>query len=290
MKKWLKVLLWSFFGLIVLIGFMMGIFIYKVQYGLPFYDSKPPTLSLNQADFNVLVFSKTNGFRHAEAIEQSKITFEKMGVDNDWNVVISDNGAIFNDEQLSYMDVVIWNNTTGRNLTDDQRLSFRRYMESGGGYIGTHGSGDFSHHWPWYEQTLIGANFTHHTMNPQFQTATMQRACDSTFYGCDDLTSTWIREEEWYVFSNNPRENGANVIYTVDENTFDPNGNVRFLLTDKDFGMGDDHPIVWYNCLDGGGKSFYSALGHSGAAFEEPNHLLLLKNAIKWVGSGEPCQ
>ena len=207
-----------------------------------------------------------------------------MGKSNDWNMVFSNSGGVFNDEQLAYFDVVIWNNATGRNLTDKQRQSFKKYMESGGNFIGIHGAGDFSHRWKWYEKELIGADFTHHSLNPQFQEATMNRECSDSSHLCSGLPLEWIRSEEWYVFTNNPRENKAKVVYTVDENTFNPSGNLKYLVSDKDFGMGDDHPIVWYKCLDGGGKSFYSALGHSGQAFQEEKHLKLLENAIKWAG------
>ena len=284
MKKWLKRILWTLFGLVLLFAIAFGAFIYKVKYGFPIYEKTPPELSLNADDFTVLVFSKTNGFPHSGAISEAKQAFQSLGEANGWSVVISDNGAVFNDDQLPLFDVVIWSNATGRNLTDTQRASFKNYMESGGSFIGIHGAGDASHHWPWYEQTLIGANFTHHTMNPQFQEATMTRECSNSFTGCAALPEPWVREEEWYVFTNNPREGGANVIYTVDENTFDPNGNIKFMASDKNFGMGDDHPIVWYRCLSNGGKAFYSALGHSGEYFKETNHLLLLESAIEWAG------
>lgn len=86
------------------------------------------------------------------------------------------------------------------------------------------------------------------------------------------------------LFNNNPRDKAFIPVYTVDENTFDPSGNLGSLVTDKDFGMGDDHPIVWYKELPGGGRSFYSALGHSGAAFAEEKLLGLLQRGIEWAG------
>lgn len=284
MKKWLKRIGFALLGLLIVFCIAAGLFIYKVTKGFPIYEHTPPELALEADEFTVLVFSKTNGFPHTGAIEEAKKAFEQMGQTNNWSVIISDNGAVFNDEQLAYFDVVIWNNATGRNLTDEQRASFKSYMESGGSFIGIHGAGDFSHRWPWYEQELIGANFSHHSMNPQFQEATMHKECSEAFPNCGELPGEWIREDEWYVFFNNPREHGVKVIYTVDENTFDPNGNLPMLASEKDFGMGDDHPIVWYRCLENGGKAFYSALGHSGAYFQEPHHLSLLESAIVWAG------
>lgn len=270
-------------GIVLLAGIAMGAFIYKVKYGFPIYESTPPVLPAEIKDFSVLVFSKTNGFPHSEAIAASKTAFRQMGDKNNWTVFITDNGAAFNDAYLSKFDVVIWNNATGRNLNDEQRESFKNYIEGGGSFVGIHGAGDESHHWPWYEKNLIGADFSHHSISPQFQEATLHRECPDGFSTCNNYPEKWVRTDEWYVFLNNPRENGARVLYTADESTFETSGNIKYLVSDKDFGMGDDHPIVWYNCV-GQGKAFYSALGHAGVAFEEQNYLRLLEDAIQWAG------
>ena len=285
MRRFFRIFLFGVLTIIVLLAAALGVFIYKVTYGFPFYESKPPVLPDNMAGFSILLFNKTNGFRHGEAIEVSTEAFEKMASDNGWSIFTTENGAVFNDGQLEKFDVVIWNNVTGRVLKEEQQEAFKRYMNNGGGFLGIHGAGDNSHHWQWYEKTLLGADFSHHTMNPQFQEATMHLHCDSVHTSlCNGLTATWQRTDEWYAFYNNPQENGFEVLYTVDEDTFNPGGYIRFLAEDKDFGMGDFHPIVWYKELSAGGRTFYSALGHSGAYFEEPQHLQMLQKAIVWVG------
>ena len=55
-------------------------------------------------------------------------------------------------------------------------------------------------------------------------------------------------------------------------------------LQDKDFDMGDDHPIAWYNCV-GKGKAFYSALGHKAYYYSNPNYNRLLTEAVNWAGN-----
>ncbi len=97
-----------------------------------------------------------------------------------------------------------------------------------------------------------------------------------------ELTKSWTREEEWYMFYDNPRNNGCEILYTVDENGINPSGNIKFLASDKDWGMGADHPIVWYHDV-GKGRAFYSAIGHKGSSFQEQNHLKMLENAIRYV-------
>ena len=285
MNKFLKFLLYGFLSLLLLGIIGMGAFVYKVKYGFPFYDSTPPTLSVEMNNFSVLLFSKTNGFPHSEAIASAIPAFEKMAKKNDWSIYTTNNAAIFNPEQLAKFDVVIWSNATGRNLTDEQRMAFKQYMENGGGFLGIHGTGDASHHWDWYYQTLIGAHFSHHPLSPQIQAANLHLACDSTSsYPCLGLPTTFKRSDEWYVFYDNPRANGFNVLYTLEEKGVEMSGNIKFLVDDKDFGMGADHPIIWYKCLPNGGRTFYSAMGHTGASFQEPIHLEILEKGIQWVG------
>jgi len=282
MKKIFKILLRVFLALLFVLACAIGIFIYKAKHGINFYESTPPTLPEGIEGNTVLLFSKTNGFRHGDAIKASIPAFEKMASDNGWVIFQTNNGAIFNPEQLQKFDVVIWNNTSGRVLKEEQREHFQNYIESGGGFVGIHAAGDASHHWDWYQDYVIGAHFSHHTMNPQFQKAPMylEKSDDALIEG---LLPIWEREEEWYMFSDNPRDAGYNILYTVDESNINPSGKIPILASDKDWGMGDDHPIVWSNTVKQG-RVFYSALGHSGSAFSEPNHLLLLENAITWAG------
>jgi len=285
MNKVFKFLLYGLLSLL-LIGFIViGGFIYRVKYGLPFYDSTPPTLPLEMKDFSILVFSKTNGFPHSDAIASAVPAFEKMANKNDWSIYSTNNAAVFNKEQLKKFDLVIWSNATGRNLTDDQRADFRQYMENGGGFLGIHGTGDASHHWDWYYKELIGANFSHHPLSPQIQEANLHLECDSTSsYPCHNLPATFKRSDEWYVFFDNPRTSGFKVLYTLDEQGIEMSGNIKYLVDDKDFGMGEDHPIVWYKCLPNGGRTFYSAFGHTGESFQEPMHLEILEKGIQWAG------
>ncbi|MCK5440341.1 MAG: ThuA domain-containing protein [Maribacter sp.] len=282
MKRKLKIVLFSILGLVLLLVLAAGTFIWKARYGINFYDSTPPELPANLSGKTVLLFSKTNGFRHGEAIEASIPAFEEMAKDNGWTMYATDNGAVFNHGQLQKFDVVIWNNTSGKVLDEEQREHFKDYLEQGGGYLGIHASGDNSHQWDWYEQNVIGALFSHHPISPQFQKATMhlEEGNGTMTHGLQD---TWEREEEWYMFYESPRKKGFQVLYTVDETPINPSGNIPLLASDKDWGMGEDHPIVWYHPL-GKGRAVYSALGHSGSAFQEPDHLQLLENAIRWVG------
>lgn len=284
MKKALKITLFTLLVLILLAFTAGGLFMYKVTYGFNFYETEPPELPENLGEQSILLFSKTNAFRHGEAIEASIPAFQEMSEANGWSMFMTDNGAVFNSEQLSSFNVVIWNNTSGKVLNPEQRENFKNYLETGGGFVGIHAAGDNSHQWDWYEEEVIGARFSHHPMNPQFQEGNLTLEADSTDSTLrENLPKSWTRVDEWYIFYNNPREEGFNILYRLDGSEINSSGNIPLLASEKDWGMGEDHPIVWYNSV-GEGRTFYSAMGHRGKAFEEPDHLKMLENAIRWAG------
>ena len=46
--------------------------------------------------------------------------------------------------------------------------------------------------------------------------------------------------------------------------------------------MGADHPVAW--CHEhGGGRCFYTALGHAALTFAEPAFLRHLAGALEWL-------
>ncbi len=47
----------------------------------------------------------------------------------------------------------------------------------------------------------------------------------------------------------------------------------------------DDHPVVWCQELEGGGRSFYTALGHTKESYADPLFREHLGSAIAWAAS-----
>ena len=197
-----------------------------------------------------------------------------------WKLVISDDSAVFNTEQLPYFDVVIWNNVTGQTLNQVQRETFQNYIETGGGFVGIHGAGDGSHQWDWYEKKVIRSLFSHHPMQPQFQVGTLNKVGDSLFPAIKDFPDQWQWEDEWYVFYESAKQHGSTVLYNLTESNLTLVGTSE----DKQWSMGEDHPIVWYHCLEKG-KVFYTAMGHKGNYYQDPLYQKLLIEAVEWAGN-----
>jgi uncharacterized protein len=267
-------------ALVLVVAVTIGPSIYRLTVGLHRYEAVPPVLPAQIGDTAVLIFSKTNGFRDDPAIEASNAALSAIAKRHGWSAVVTENGAVFNSEQLRLFKAVVWNNTSGDVLTAEQREAFKNYLESGGSFLGIHGAGgDPEYSWRWYVETLIGAQFIGHTMGPHFQEATV-RIEDNTHPATRDLGTSWVRTDEWYSFASSPRAKGYHVLASVDESTYHSFMNLP-LSKPRDIHM-VDHPVVWVHCV-GNGRAFYSALGHSASTYAEPKHIQLLDGAMAWA-------
>ena len=271
--------------LVLVLAVAAGLVMRRVYYGKHVYETVPPALPGELRAPAILVFSKTNGFRHEEAIPAANAALATMANAHGWGTFFTENGAVFNRADLGRFAVTVWNNTSGDVLTPEQKEAFRSYIENGGGFVGIHGAGgDPRYEWRWYVDALLGAEFRGHPLAPQFQTATIhvEDPADSV---TTHLPGEWSRVDEWYSFKNNPRGSGAHVLATLDERTYSPR---MFWM---DISMGADHPIVWKHCV-GSGRVFYSALGHAASAYQEPLHLKMIEGAIAWAArvAGEGCE
>lgn len=245
------------------------------------YDSEPPSLPPDLAAPAVLVFTKTNGFRHSEAIDEGLKFFEALSERRGWSMFHTENSAVFSPDGLSRFNVVVWHNASGAPLDADQRQALKAWILDGGGFVGIHAATDDSHHgWEWYQRELVGARFIGHTMGPQFQEAAI-KVEQPEHQAMQGLAPSWSHNEEWYSFDASVRgQPGVEVLATVDEATYTPR--LNFLWTDRNLAMGD-HPIIWIRQA-GEGRAFLTVLGHSAAAYQSQRYQRILDGAVGWAG------
>jgi uncharacterized protein len=286
-----RIIKWLLGGLLILAIAFAGLIAWNWEMvqriflgGVKVYETTAPTLPADIKRPAILVFSKANGFRHDEAIAAANALFAKMAGSEGWGHYQTDNGAAFSPEILARFDAVVFNNVSGDVFTPDQRAAFKDYVEKGGGFVGIHGSGgDMRYAWHWYRDTMIGAQFIGHPMNPQFQRATV-RVEDRTHPATASLKDSWVRIDEWYSFDKSVRRPGYHVLLSLDESSYSPKG-----VWGADLRMGKDHPIAWWHCT-GKGRALYSALGHQASAYAEAPYAEMLRGATRWAlrleGSG----
>ncbi len=283
MKKILKITLWSVLIIIMLLAGLMAVFLYKVKNGFPVsYETDAPKLAFPANQSAVLLFSKSTGFRHSASIDASKLVIADLAKKNNWFLVETEEGGIFNTEQLAKFSTVIFNNSTGEVINDEQKRVLEQYVENGGSLIGIHGAGDNSHHWDWYVQNLLGSEFSHHPIEKHIQKTDVLLDNQADSLQTNQIPEKWSHADEWYVFFENPRKKGFNIVCSINGDSINPSGNMTLLASDKNFGMGKDHPVAWSKRV-GKGKTFYTSMGHDETAWKNQNFVQLIENAIKWT-------
>lgn len=219
---------------------------------------------------DVLIFTKTGQYRHACLPEAIK-SFVEMGEEQGWKTTFTEDSTFFTPAILKKFDVVVFLLTNKDILTDEQKLSFQRYIQSGGAFVGIHSSTVTELEWPWFG-ALVGARFMGHS------------GVQKGIIRIEDLSHPATRhfklgsmawEDEWYSLQKNPRPN-VNVLIALDENSVEMKN-----FNGKDMAMGD-HPIAWYHSFDGG-RVFQTQLGHRAELYQEPMFRKHLIGGIKWA-------
>ncbi|ACE83872.1 discoidin domain-containing protein [Cellvibrio japonicus] len=218
----------------------------------------------------VLVFSKTSGFRHG-SIPAGIAMVEAIGAAHGYSVTASEDASLFTATNLAQYTTVVFMNTTGDIFTPAQKAAFQAYIESGGGYVGTHSAADTEHNWGWYINTLLGgARFIHHGDGIPRARVEIEQASHPLV---SHIGSEWYLADEWYFWAQNPRGAGnVEVLANLDRSSYSSNYPV------------EDHPVIFTNRV-GTGRAFYTAIGHVDENFSDPHMVETMRKAIEWTSA-----
>jgi type 1 glutamine amidotransferase len=211
----------------------------------------------------ILVFSRTTGYRHG-SIPDGVEAIRRLGSQLNFGVEHTEDPAVFTDAGLDGHAAVVFLNTTGDVLDSAQQSALEGFIRAGGGFAGVHSAADTEYDWPWYGQ-LVGAWFERHPAIQEALLAVVEPGHSAT--RC--LPATWTRRDEWYDFRSAPPA-GATVLLTLDESSY------------RGGRMGTPHPVSWFWEYDGG-RTWYTALGHTRESYAEPAFLDHLAGGILWV-------
>ena len=233
--------------------------------------------SLSAQQFRAFLFTKTDGFHH-ESINEGVRAMKTLAARHNFSLSWNEDAAKLNDNDLRNFDVIIFLNTTENILNEEQQAAMERFIRAGKGFVGIHSASDTEYDWPWYNQ-LVGRMFHIH---PQPQTA-MLEVVDDNFPGMEVFPQRFMFTDEWYEFKKEVYSTDLQVLLSIDEDTYDTSVNWG---NKSGEGMGAGHPISWYQYFDGG-RSFYTALGHIPAVFEDPWFLRHVYGGIYWAATGK---
>lgn len=208
----------------------------------------------------IMVYSRTTEYRH-ESIPAGVAALSALG----FTVVATEDPAVLTPGELSAFDAVVFLSTSGEVCGGPAgRDALEGYVRGGGGFVGIHSAAAGEYDWPFYGE-LVGAWFERHP-EPQPGRILVE---DPDHPATAQLPAVWEHTDEWYDFRTHPRPS-VRVLLRVDETSYEGGS------------MGADHPIAW--CHENlGGRSFYTALGHTVEAYESPHLLSHLLGGIRWA-------
>jgi type 1 glutamine amidotransferase len=224
------------------------------------------------AEPRVLVYQKNgNGFVH-DNLAASAAAIQELGKQNGFGVEVSTNPAVFADETLKLYRVLVFANSNNEAFDkDEQRCALKRYIRSGGGFVGVHSSTGSERQWAYFQQ-VQGAKFFRHSPLQKFTVNVLDRGHPATKH----LGSTWIWTDECYFFTNvNP---DIHVLLAADTKSLtDPK-----LETQPGQRANGVFPLAWCHEFDGG-RQFYTSLGHKIEHYSDPVFRQHILGGIRWV-------
>jgi uncharacterized protein len=260
---------------------------------------------------HVLILGFTEGFHHGSTSE-GVATIYQLGKESDlfdceirtdtkW---LTKKSLGFGEaHNLSYFDTIVAVNTTGTwSMTDDQKKDFISAIhEEGKGFVAVHAALDCNHNGVWPEFTeMLGGEFVAH---PWFTFAAPVIVEDPSFPAMRHLAGArMVFYDEMYV----PKEetwsrSKVNVLMRLDESKLPPPGiqepyatlsglgammkqpnNPLAAIGNRGIREDKDYALAWAK-MYGKGRVFYSSLGHTKAAFANPDVRKMYLEGIKWT-------
>jgi type 1 glutamine amidotransferase len=244
----------------------------------------------------LLVFSKTNGFRHA-SIATGKIAMEELGKKTGaFEAVISDDLENFEVGKLAKFDAICFLNTTQNvfaphkdelaSMSEEDKKTatarekrlkenFMKFIKSGGGFVGIHAATDTFHEWEEYG-IMINGFFDGHPwtadtmVSIKVEPGKEKHPLVAMFEGRNlDF------KEEIYQLKEPYDSKAVDMLLRLDTEKTDMTvkGVSR---TDGDFG------VAWARHW-GKGRVFYCSIGHNHEMFWNPQILSHYLAGIQWA-------
>ncbi|TKC07687.1 ThuA domain-containing protein [Pedobacter frigoris] len=225
----------------------------------------------------VLVYTKNGkGFVH-DNIPYAVKCIEKLGKENGFETVVSDDPAVFTEANLQQYTCLIFPSTNNDVFdTDAQRLAFRRYIEAGGGLVGLHSVTGTERNWTWFKQ-MLGGTFSWHAVNQKFSV----KVIDPSHPSVKGLPMVWERKDECYFAKE--LYPGIKVVMAHDVTSLDSSVPATANMINKfSAPFSTLYPAVWYQKFDGG-NVWITALGHDKENYEDPVFVKHVLQGINFV-------
>jgi hypothetical protein len=243
--------------------------------------SLPPAPRAKQVHVkHVLVIGQTKGFEH-DSVTAAMVAVYDMGQQSGlWDATLRTDTELLtkkdpgrNAKNLNYFDLIVFASTTGElDMDADQKRDMMAFIhEDGKGFVGIHAALDTNYNWPEYGE-MIGGWFDQHPWMT-FNAPIVNEAPD--FPAVRNFPREFVKFDEIYQPKAWSREK-VSVLLSLDASRLDYSNNPRIHRTDHDFA------VAWSK-MYGKGRVFYSTLGHTEEAWQDPDIRKMYFEAIKWA-------
>lgn len=173
---------------------------------------------------------------------------------------------------LDHFDAVVFYTNGETEMTARQKQALLDWVhDEGKGFVALHTANIPYPSWQDYAR-LIGANWDNH---PWGIVQAQLRVERPHFPGLGELPVSFAARDEFYQYTAPFSRTDVDVLVSIDPASVDlANRNVH--RADHDF------PQVWVK-RHGQGRVFSSALGHTDASWDDPNHQRIVLEGIKWA-------
>ncbi len=240
----------------------------------------PPIRSKQIHLKHVLVIGQTNGFEH-DSVSAAMAAIYKMGHDTGlWDTEIRTDTELLtkkkldrNAKNLDYFDCLIFASTTGELTMDDsQKQDMMAFIKDDGkGFVGIHAALDTNYKWPEYGE-MTGGWFDQHPWST-FQAPIINE--DPLSPIVRHFPSAFTKYDEIYQPKNWDRSK-LHVLLSLDPSKLVYANNRNVHRDDHDFA------VAWTK-MYGKGRVFYSTLGHTEEAWDDPDIQKMYFEAVKWA-------
>jgi hypothetical protein len=216
--------------------------------------------------FKVIAFyTAKNDQAHISFVHEANKWFTKMSAQYNFSYDSTNNWNNLNAGFLSGYQVTLFLDT--RPELPTQREAFKKYMESGGAWMGFHFAGfaltpsAYPQNWDWYHNTFLGSGeYASNTWRP---TSAVLRVEDKKHPVTKHLPETFrTSPNEWYRWSNDLRKNpDIKILLSIDSSSF-PLGTGPKLHEIWHSGY---YPVVWTNKNY---RMLYLNMGHNDIDYE----------------------
>jgi hypothetical protein len=227
-----------------------------------------------------LVIAQTKGFEHDSVPTAMAAIFEMGQQSGLWDTTLRTDTELLtkkdlgrNTKNLNYFDLIIFASTTGElDMDDSQKQDMMSFIKDDGkGFVGIHAALDTNYKWPEYGE-MIGGWFDEHPWMT-FNAPIINE--DPNFPATRHFPGAIVKFDEIYQPKAWSRDK-VNVLLSLDPSKLNYENNPRIHRTDHGF------PVAWSK-MYGNGRVFYSTLGHTEEAWQDPDIRKMYFEAIKWA-------